>query len=125
MTATAIQPQPDPAEVLTRATLRAADRLGMSQRDLAAVIGVSPATVSRLARTDRLLDPSGKDGELALLLVRLFRSLDALVGGDEAAARAWFHAANLHLGGTPAARVRTVQGLVDVVGYLDAMRGRL
>jgi hypothetical protein len=60
-----------------------------------------------------------------LLFVRLFRSLDAVVGGDEAQARAWFRASNHHLGGIPAERVQSVEGLVDVVNYLDALRGKL
>jgi hypothetical protein len=40
-------------------------------------------------------------------------------------ARQWLHADNVHLGGIPAERMRGVEGLVDVVQYLDAMRGRL
>ena len=64
-------------------------------------------------------------GELALLLLRAFRSLDTLVGGDDAAAHRWMHADNAHLGGIPAVRIRTVEGLVDVVRYLDAVRGTL
>ena len=109
--------------VLTRALLRAAERLGLSQRDLSAVLGVSPSTLSRLPR--RPLDPARKEGELAVLFVRLFRSLDALLGGDTDQARRWLHAANHHLGGTPAELVRTVTGLVHVIEYLDAMRGKV
>ena len=123
-TRASLQTKPEPAAVLTRATLRAAERLGLSQRELAQLLGVSAASMSRLSR-GRTIDPSGKEGELALLLLRLFRSLDALVGGDEAAARAWFHARNLHLDGVPAELVAKVDGLVHVVEYLDAMRGRL
>jgi hypothetical protein len=55
----------------------------------------------------------------------MFRSLDALVGGDDAQARAWLHAENAHLGGVPAERILRVEGLVDVIRYLDGMRGRL
>ena len=62
--------------------------------------------------------------ELAALFLRLFRSLDALVGGDETRSRAWMHAHNHHLNGTPAELVRSVSGLVHVVEYLDAMRGK-
>ena len=115
---------PDPAQVLTRAVLSAAERLGLRARQLAAVIGVSEATVSRLPR-GRGLAPASKEGELALLFVRLYRSLDALVGGDDDKARAWLHADNDHLRGVPAERICSVEGLVDVVQYLDAMRGRL
>ncbi len=115
---------PEPGAVLTKAVRSAAARLGLRNRELAVVLGTSEASISRL-RGSRTLDPESKEGELALLLVRLFRSLDALVGGDERRARAWLHARNEHVGGVPAERIRQVEGLVDVVQYLDAMRGRL
>ena len=115
---------PRPDAVLATALLAAAERLGLRGRELAAVIGTSEATISRL-RFARRLDPKSKEGELALLLLRAYRSLDALVGGDDEKARLWLRAANVHLDGVPAERIRTVEGLVDVVQYLDAMRGQL
>ena len=115
---------PDPAAVLTKAVLAAASGLGLRNRQLAQVLGTSEASVSRLSAA-RTIDPESKQGELALLFLRLFRSLDALMGGDEAKARAWLRAQNDHLGAVPAERLRSVEGLVDVVQYLDAMRGRL
>lgn len=117
-------PDPAPDRVLTRAVLSAADRLGLRNRDLARVVGTSEASISRLGRS-RTIDPGSKEGELALLFLRLFRSLDALVGGDEGQARAWLGAENAHLGAVPAERILGVEGLVDVVHYLDALRGRL
>jgi hypothetical protein len=123
-TTTHVVPTPDAGAVVAKAALSAAARLGLSNRQLAAIIGTSEASVSRLQR-GRGIDPASKEGELALLLVRLFRSLDALVGGDELQARAWMHAMNDHLGGIPAQRIATVEGFVDVVQYLDALRGRL
>ncbi|HEY4956019.1 MAG TPA: antitoxin Xre/MbcA/ParS toxin-binding domain-containing protein [Gemmatimonadaceae bacterium] len=116
--------KPEPAPILAKAAVNAAARLGLRNKQLAEIIGTSEASVSRL-RSGRGLDPERKEGELALLFLRLYRSLDALVGGDDAKARDWLHAANDHIGGTPADRIRTVEGLVDVVQYLDAMRGRL
>lgn len=115
---------PRPDAVLATALLAAAQRLGLRGRELAAVIGTSEATISRL-RFSRRLDPKSKEGELALLLLRAYRSLDALVGGDDDKARLWLRAENVHLDGIPAERIRTVEGLVDVVQYLDAMRGQL
>lgn len=117
--------RPDAGKVLTHAVLRVAGILGLSQKDTARIIGVSPATLSRMAAADRTLEPDTKEGELALLFVRAFRGLDALLGGKEEDVRAWFHAANAHLGGTPADRIQTVEGLVHVAEYLDAMRGKL
>lgn len=98
--------------------------MGLRHRQLAAVLGTSEASISRL-QTSRGLAPESKEGELALLFLRVYRSLDALVGGDDSKAREWLHAENDHLRGVPAERMRTVEGLVDVVQYLDAMRGRL
>lgn len=115
---------PEAASVLAKAVLAAAERLSLRGPQLAAVLGTSEASVSRL-RFARGLDPASKEGELALLLLRAYRSLDALVGGDDEKARLWMHAENDHLGGVPSERIRTVEGLVDVVQYLDAMRGRL
>jgi hypothetical protein len=115
---------PDPAAVLAKAVLAAAVRLGLRQRQLAILLGASEASVSRLQR-GRGIAPASKEGELALLFLRLYRSLDALVGGDDDRARRWLHTANDHLGGVPAERLNSVQGLVDVVQYLDGMRGRL
>ena len=124
MTTPVQRPAPRPEAVLATALLAAAERLGLRGRELAAVIGTSEATVSRL-RFARGLDPRSKEGELALLFLRAYRSLDALVGGDDAKARLWLRAENEHLDGIPAERILTVEGLVDVVQYLDAMRGRL
>ncbi|MEO8621408.1 MAG: MbcA/ParS/Xre antitoxin family protein [bacterium] len=119
-----LRQQPKPDLVLAKAALSAAERLGLRNKQLAWVIGSSEASVSRL-QNGRGLDPESKEGELALLFLRLYRSLDALVGGDDAKARDWLNAMNDHLGGTPAERIRGIEGLVDVVQYLDAMRGRL
>jgi DNA-binding XRE family transcriptional regulator len=106
--------------VLTKAVLRAAEKLDLNQGALAHVIGVSEPTVSRMKKGGYVLQADTKPFELAVLLVRLFRSLDAIVGGDEAVARAWFANPNLTLGATPAEKVRTIAGLTDVLAYLDA-----
>ena len=113
-----------PDAVLAKATLAAARRLDISNRELARILGTSEASISRLGG-ERTLRPDSADGRLAALFVRLFRALDALMGGDEPKARAWFRAENAHLRGVPAERVQAIEGLVDVVHYLDAVRGKL
>lgn len=112
--------------VLSKALVRASARLGVtSQKELAEVLGVSAPTVSRLLRGARPLDPGSNEGQRATLFLRIWRSLDALVGGDERAATAWFHASNHHLGGRPVELARSITGLVHVADYLDAMRGKV
>lgn len=115
-------PKPAEESVVTKAVLRAADRLGLTARLVAAAIGVSEATVSRLRKGDAVLEAGSKPFELAVLLVRLYRSLDAIAGGEDAVARAWMRGDNAALGAAPAEKIRTVAGLVDVIAYLDARR---
>jgi uncharacterized protein (DUF2384 family) len=118
------RPQAAPAAeaVLGKAVLRAAELLGLSSRTLARILGVSEASVSRLASGARTLDPQSKEGELALLLVRVYRSLDALVGTDAAQRKAWLESPNRALNGRPIDLLQRTDGLVHVVAYLDAMR---
>ena len=112
--------------VLSKALLRASEQLGIgSQKELAEVLGVSAPSISRLRSGSRPLDPSSNEGQRATLFLRIWRSLDALVGGDERAAAAWFHAENHHLGGKPVELARSITGLVHVADYLDAMRGKV
>lgn len=116
---------PEREAVLTKAAIRAAERLGISGRLLAEVLGVSEAQVSRFRNGEATLAARSKPFELAALLVRVFRSLDAITGGDESVARAWLTAPNMALGARPAERIASAQGLVDVVTYLDARRAPL
>jgi hypothetical protein len=109
--------------VLTKATIRAADKLEVSQKTLASIIGVSEAVVSRMRNGSFALErSSGKSFELAALFIRLYRSLDAIVGGDEAVARAWLRNENTVLRHRPIDLIQKVQGLIDVIQYLDARR---
>ena len=107
--------KPDPTAVLTKAVARAAERLNLSRALLAKVLGVSAATVTRLY--------SG-DYRLALLFVRVFRSLDSIVG-DEETARQWLHSENRGLRGRPIDLIAQTEGLVRVVHYLDASRAQI
>src|SRR5262245_35877126 len=86
--------------VLSKATIRASERLGLSQKALANVIGLSEPVVSRMKKGEYTI-ASGKPFELASLFIRLYRSLDAIVGGDEDAARKWMKSGNLALNGVP------------------------
>lgn len=110
------------AAILTKATLKAATQLGLTNKALATVIGVSEATVSRMRSGDYMLQPGQKPFELAVLFVRLYRSLDAIVGGDDAVAGSWLNNRNTALDAEPIALIQTVSGLMNVIQYLDARR---
>lgn len=109
----------DPGLVLAKAVRNAGQALGLSQAEIGEVIGRARSSLQRP------LDPASKSGELAALLVRCYRSVFVLMGGSEEAMRHWMATANRHTGGVPREQIKAVQGLVAVVEYLDAIRGKL
>ena len=116
------RPAPAAEAVATKALLRAASRLGLSNKQLGRILGLSEATVSRMGSGAYMLSPGDKSFELAILFIRLFRAIDALTGGDEAVASAWLRNENLALGAAPLTLLQSVSGLVHVLGYVDARR---
>ena len=112
------QHRPDDRSVLSRAANNAARGLGLVRTDPGSIIGRDRA------RTRNGIDPSTRAGELALMLLRCYRSLFALVDGDEAQMRQWMASPNRGTGGVPREQVRSAQGFAIVLGYLDTMRGR-
>lgn len=115
-------PELNKAIVVGKSVLRAAARLKIPARVLADVIGLSEASVSRIAQGSFRLDPESKPFELALLFIRMFRSLDAITGGDQVSAAHWVRAENTALGAKPLDLIAHLPGLIDVIAYLDARR---
>jgi uncharacterized protein (DUF2384 family) len=113
---------PDEATVVTKAALRAADRLGLKSNVVARMIGVSEPTLSRMRSGDYLLNREQKPFELAILFIRLYRSLDAIVDGDDHVAQNWMRNENAALKGRPLDLIQSVAGLTHVIQYLDARR---
>lgn len=113
---------PDESGLLTKATLRAADRLKIKNAVLAKILGVSEPTISRMRNGRYQLARGQKPFELAVLLIRLYRSLDGIVGGDDGVAADWLTNNNTALDGIPFQLIQSVSGLMNVIHYLDARR---
>ena len=116
-----VESAPSDSVIVTKATIRAAEKLNLKNKELARIIGVSEPTITRMKRGAYPLDPSQKSFELALLFVRLYRSLDAVVG-DNSVAAAWLNNKNTALDGTPIKLIQKIDGLINVIQYLDARR---
>ena len=115
----------DQSRVLSEAVSRIAGCWRLTNEQLGAVLGLSPATVSRLRSGGFQLEHASKAFELGQYLVRLFRSLDALMGSDDEASMSWLKTANLDLGGRPLDLIRTIRGLSDVTDYVDDYRAQV
>ena len=116
---------PSESQILSEAVSRIATFWKLTNAEVGQVLGLSGPTVSRLRAGHYRLERDGKSFELAQLLVRLFRSLDALMGSDDEAAAVWLRTANVDLGGRPLDLIRSVRGLISVAEYVDAFRARV
>ena len=120
------RPDTDRARVLSQAVGETTRRLKLKSTELTAIIGVSQPTASRLLNGKFLLAEGSKPWELATHLVRLYRSLSSMVGGNDDLARRWLQSANQAFGGrTPLESIRSVEGLVHACDYVDAHRARV
>lgn len=112
-------------EIVSKAVSRAAALLGITNTTLAHILGVSEATASRLRAGHYTVQQGTKQYEFSLLLIRLFRGLDAIMGGEKASLQSWLKAENHALGGVPVNLIQSVTGLVATVEYVDAARARI
>ncbi|GGO17018.1 hypothetical protein GCM10007972_26740 [Iodidimonas muriae] len=113
---------PSHEAVLSKALFAAVRRLGISRTAMQKIMGMSDSTLRRIEKGSASLTANPKAYELGVLLIRLYRSLDAIAGGEESTVKSWMQSENTVLGGTPAALIQTVGGLVHVTDYLDARR---
>ncbi|WP_271103649.1 antitoxin Xre/MbcA/ParS toxin-binding domain-containing protein [Pseudomonas tohonis] len=118
------RPTLDPDAVLAKALLNTREQLGLTQQQLADIVGVHRTAITRWADSGGIR-PQSKTGELALLLIRAYRALFALFGGNLEDMRHFLRTENRHLGAVPLELMGQVQGLVRVVEYLDAIRGKI
>lgn len=119
-----IKPKPSNNQVLATALDNLIAILGISLKDISEIIGVHRNTLRNLLNNKKI-EIKSKEGECSLLLVRVYRSLFALNGGNIDAMNHWLRTNNLHIQGVPLETMKTVLGLSRVVNYLDAIRGKI
>jgi uncharacterized protein (DUF2384 family) len=118
-------PKPDRATALSAAIVRIAEFWSLNNAKLGVILGISAPTVSRLKRGTTELYPASKSFEAGQFLLRLFRSLDALLGSDDAAVKSWLATPNLDLGAKPIDKLDTMRGLIELCDYVDFYRARV
>ncbi len=111
--------------IVSTAVAEVARLWSITNEQLGVILGLSPSTASRLRSGSFQLARGSKPFEMGQLLARLFRSLDALLGSDDTAARAWLATPSLDLDARPIDRILTARGLVEVCDLVDGYRGRV
>lgn len=120
-----IPQNPASDQVVTKAFRKASTILNLNQKEIADILGPSESTISRIFGGNQMISVESKEGEIALLFLRMFRSLDSLFGGDENNMKLWLDSENHYLHGVPRDLIKNIGGLLHVIEYLDAMRGKV
>ena len=71
------------------------------------------------------LDPDSSQGELAIILIRIAISLDALTGGEAKWMQHFMKSPNKLTKGIPIKQIQTTQGLFSVLQLLEGLRAKL
>lgn len=116
-------PEAMAADVIRKAGMRAARHLGLDDTAMVRLAEAARRHGGGEAR-DGETSLNHPEHRASLLLVRLYRALDALTGGDEEAMRAWMASPNTALQSAPARRIETAAGLADTVAYVEAALAR-
>ena len=124
---TALKHRPEARDgvILAEAFRRIAEYWHLTNEGLGDILGLSGSTVSRLRNGAWQFQAGSKSFELAQYLVRLFRSLDSLMGSDDAASRSWLQAENPELGARPLDLIMSIRGLMTVADYVDDYRAHV
>jgi hypothetical protein len=92
---------PPASELVTNAIMRASQDMGLKGTQIARIVGISPATTTRMRAGSYQLAEGSKPYEISTLLLRLYLALKKVVGEDPNALRGWMHTSNADLGGKP------------------------
>lgn len=119
-----IESKPSESQVLAIAVDNLKNILDISNNELSEIIGMHRNTLAR-SLSNKKIDIKSKEGQCSLLLIRIYRSLFALNGGNIDAIKHWLRTNNRHIQGVPLEIMKTILGLARVVNYLDAIRGKI
>lgn len=114
------------SRVLSEAVSRAAANWGLSDAELGRILGISRTSALRLGTGKFQLRRGKAEFELGQHFVRAFRSLDSIMGSDDAASVAWLKSHNVDLNGRPIDLMQqSISGLFRVADYIDGYRGKV
>jgi hypothetical protein len=101
--------------LLAQAAIPAANRIQLSEQELAMIIGGSDRN-----KDDLPLKGDQSFSEKAALFLRINHSIDTLTRGDAATTISWLRSYNTSLTGCPIELMRSRSGLRDVLVYLES-----
>lgn len=115
----------DDRKLLTAAIMKVAVLWGMTDDKLGAALSLPSSTIKQLRLEEAELDQASDGFENAQHLLRLARSLGAMLGSDESATRTWFSTYNVNLAARPIDLIENGGGLSAVGQHVEGHLNRV
>jgi len=111
--------------VVTKAVVKAAELLKLSEPEFAGLIGVSETTVAKLKAVESVIREKSAEQQLVVYLIGIFESLSALYGNNEDHMAEWLRAENKVFNKAPIREMATMSGMANTARHLDQYRFRV
>lgn len=108
---------------LTPAVLQAAELPGLYRAELARVLHLQCGDIGLPGAAREKLVPGSRSWQQAVLFIRFYRALFAVMEGDEAAMCHWLRASNRQLEGVPLLLLVDEDRLGEVLDHLRSLPG--
>ena len=116
------------SQIIMTALVKIHEIYGIPQNIISNIIGVTSSKFSKLKNHHNGIDisPESNEGKLALYLIKVFRSLEAIFSRNENLCTKWISNPNSDFNNqTPIDLMADIMGLIRIITYLDYHRGRL
>ena len=107
-------------KVLAKAFFNTGEQLKLTQSQISSILGVSELQVMTI-KVHMEIEPMSKQGELALLFIRLFNKLYKISGGDLDWIQHFLNSKNRMTGGVPIKQIESTNGLVSVLQFVESI----
>jgi len=107
--------------ILTEASWKAAENLGLKPEQFLKILHLQCVDMN-LSETTIVLDPDSKQGEIALILIRIYKAIFNLSGGDIEWIHHFLNSPNLLTGGIPIEQLESMSGLLSVLKTVESLQ---
>ena len=110
--------QIDRSRLLAKASWKAAEQLGMKPEQFLRILHLEG--IEDKFSDLQTLDPNSQSGEIAIILIRIYRAVYSLNGGDIQWMHHFLNSPNLLTGGVPIEQMESMNGLLAVLKAVEA-----
>lgn len=106
---------------MTTASWKAAQQLGLKPEQFVRILHLECVDMD-LSDSSLMLDPNSKQVEIALILIRIYRAVYSLNGGDIKWMHHFLNSPNLLTGGIPMEQLESMSGLLSVLNTVESLQ---